>query len=161
MKNIFIYLGFIVLFFTYCAPASKKTSTNGAGQISATAVSDDSVVADMLDGYWKLIEIGGRAVDDSVNNVEPHLVINESDGRFSANAGCNGIGGNFLVKPMNRVTFANVIRTQMACPQMELENELVRVLEMADNYNISNDVLALNKARMSPLARFRRIAGKR
>ena len=114
----------------------------------------------MLDGYWKLIEIGGRAVDDSVNNAVPHLVINESGGRFSANAGCNSIGGSFVVMPMNRVTFANVIRTQMACPEMELENELVRVLEMTDNYNISNDVLQLSKARMSPLARFRRVAGK-
>ena len=160
MKNIFAYLGLIVLFFSYCAPASKKTSTNGTGHVNATAVSHDSAVADMLDGYWKLIEIGGRAVDDSVNNAVPHLVINESGGRFSANAGCNSIGGSFVVMPMNRVTFANVIRTQMACPEMELENELVRVLEMTDNYNISNDVLQLNKARMSPLARFRRVAGK-
>ena len=160
MKNIFAYLGLIVLFFSYCAPASKKTSTNGAGQISTATVSHDTVIADMLDGYWKLIEIGGRAVDDSVNNAVPHLVINESGGRFSANAGCNSIGGSFLLKPMNRITFANVIRTQMACPEMELENELVRVLEMTDNYNISNDVLLLNKARMSPLARFRRVAGK-
>lgn len=160
MKNIFAYLGLIVLFFSYCAPASKKTSTNGAGQISTATVSHDTVIADMLDGYWKLIEIGGRAVDDSVNNAVPHLVINESGGRFSANAGCNSIGGSFVVMPMNRVTFANVIRTQMACPEMELENELVRVLEMTDNYNISNDVLQLSKARMSPLARFRRVAGK-
>ena len=160
MKNIFAYLGLIVLFFSYCTPASKKTSTNGAGQISTATVSHDTVIADMLDGYWKLIEIGGRAVDDSVNNAVPHLVINESGGRFSANAGCNSIGGSFLLKPMNRITFANVIRTQMACPEMELENELVRVLEMTDNYNISNDVLQLSKARMSPLARFRRVTGK-
>ena len=160
MKNIFAYLGLIVLFFSYCAPASKKTSTNGTGHVNATAVSHDSAVADMLDGYWKLIEIGGRAVDDSVNNAVPHLVINESGGRFSENAVCNSIGGSFVVMPMNSVTFANVIRTQMACPEMELENELVRVLEMTDNYNISNDVLLLNKARMSPLARFRRVAGK-
>jgi hypothetical protein len=35
------------------------------------------------------------------------------------------------------------------------EEGLAKVLGMADNYTIVNDVLSLNKARMAPLARFK------
>jgi hypothetical protein len=42
----------------------------------------------------------------------------------------------------------------MACPELDIENELIKALETADNYNYANDKLVLNKARMAPLARF-------
>ena len=44
----------------------------------------------------------------------------------------------------------------MACLNMEIENELKRALEMADNYSLTADgkYLSLNRARMAPLARF-------
>jgi len=44
----------------------------------------------------------------------------------------------------------------MACLNMEIEDELKRALEMADNYSLSSDgkFLSLNRARMAPLARF-------
>jgi len=39
---------------------------------------------------------------------------------------------------------------------MEIEEELKKVIEMADNYSLSEDgkYLSLNRARMAPLARF-------
>ena len=47
--------------------------------------------------------------------------------------------------------------TLMACENMEVETELAKVLEQADNYTIEGDILSLNKARVAPLARFKRV----
>jgi heat shock protein HslJ len=58
---------------------------------------------------------------------------------------------------MNRIAFLRVIRTQMACPALPLENEFLKVLETADNFNVSDTSLVLNKARMAPLARLRAV----
>jgi len=46
----------------------------------------------------------------------------------------------------------------MAClNNMEIESQFLKVLTMADNYNIVGDLLVLNKARMAPLARFKTV----
>jgi len=39
---------------------------------------------------------------------------------------------------------------------MEIESQFLKVLTMADNYNIV-DLVVLNKARMAPLARFKTV----
>lgn len=41
----------------------------------------------------------------------------------------------------------------MACPD-ELEKELIKAMSQTDNLSVSETNLTLNKARMSPLARF-------
>jgi heat shock protein HslJ len=53
------------------------------------------------------------------------------------------------------VHFKQLASTMMACENMADEEGLAKVLGMADNYTIVNDVLSLNKARMAPLARFK------
>jgi hypothetical protein len=42
----------------------------------------------------------------------------------------------------------------MACDGLELENEFMGILEKADSYYITNNILQLNRARMAPLAKF-------
>jgi len=42
----------------------------------------------------------------------------------------------------------------MACPDQNLEKELLNVLGEADNLSTDGEYLSLNKARMAPLARF-------
>ena len=44
--------------------------------------------------------------------------------------------------------------TLKACPDMEIEAQLVKVLETVDNYSIKGGVLSLNRAKMASLARF-------
>jgi heat shock protein HslJ len=40
---------------------------------------------------------------------------------------------------------------------MDLENRFLQVINIADNYNLNGNTLTLNKARMAPLARFKRM----
>jgi heat shock protein HslJ len=106
--------------------------------------------------YWKLIELNGQPVAMAENqNREQHMILQPSDSTVKGHGGCNGFGGNYELKPGDRIKFSKLISTMMACDNTETENQYFKVLETADNYNLVNDTLVLNKARMAPLARFK------
>ncbi|WPP51367.1 copper resistance protein NlpE N-terminal domain-containing protein [Catalinimonas niigatensis] len=108
----------------------------------------------ITDTRWKLVELMGQQVDITVNNKEPFIMLSSADKRVQGNGGCNTIAGIYTFKEGNRVTFSQMISTRMACPNMEIESQLLNALETADNYSLNGNQLTLNKARMAPLARF-------
>jgi len=110
----------------------------------------------ILEKYWKLVELNGKPVEvDSTFNKEPFIIFKESNNRMSGNGGCNNISGSFQIEGLNRITFSKIISTRMSCPRMDLEGEFLEVLQKADNFIITGDMLVMNKARMAPLARFK------
>jgi copper homeostasis protein (lipoprotein) len=72
----------------------------------------------------------------------------------TGNAACNSFFGSYELKEGNRIHFSGIASTKMACPDLETETEFLNMLGIADNYNIHEDTLILNKAKMAPLARF-------
>ncbi|HAH60163.1 MAG: copper resistance protein NlpE N-terminal domain-containing protein [Lentimicrobium sp.] len=107
---------------------------------------------------WKLIEINGAPVDEDTGQEKPAFIeFSEEDNKVNGFAGCNHFFGNYELKEGNRITFSKIASTMMACPDLNMEKELFKVFETADNYTIYEDELNLNKARMAPLARFVRI----
>ena len=109
----------------------------------------------VTDRYWKLIELGGRDLDAAIHmQQEAHLILHSTEHRITGNGGCNQFSGSFKLGEGNRISFSQMISTRMACPDMEVENQLMEVFESADSYSISKDTLSLNRARMAPLARF-------
>lgn len=109
----------------------------------------------IIEKYWKLVEINGRAVTPPAEGQrEAHLIFKSLNNRVTGNGGCNGFGGTYEILPGNRIKISQVISTKMACPNLNYENELFKVLEKADNYSYNNDTMTLNKAKMSPLAKF-------
>jgi heat shock protein HslJ len=76
------------------------------------------------------------------------------ENRLNGNGGCNSFTGHFELKPGNRLAFSKIAATLMACPDMQIETQLIEALETADHYSLLGDTLTLNKARMAPLARF-------
>jgi len=145
MKTLFQITGIIILI-----------SVMGACKTTSTSVKPQS--DDVTEKYWKLIEISGKPVvwDESATR-EAFIILKEEDHRVNGNGGCNTLFGTYEIdRTANRIKFSQMASTMMACTNMEIENELKRVLEMADNYNLSADrkYLSLNRARMAPLARF-------
>ena len=111
---------------------------------------------EILEKYWKLIELNGRAIAiDSTFFKEPHIILKDGGSRVTGNGGCNNISGEYQLENMNRISFSKMISTKMACPRMELEGEFLEMLQKVDNFNVTGDMLILNKARMAPLARFK------
>lgn len=103
------------------------------------------------DKRWKLIELFGKPVTGSA---ETHYIIFHSkDGRVEAKANCNVILSSYKIRNQYRLEITPGITTMMACPD-NLEKELIEAMAQADNLSVSQTNLTLNKARMSPLARF-------
>ncbi|WP_102795102.1 META domain-containing protein [Bowmanella denitrificans] len=114
---------------------------------------DSETSQSQLSGKWQLVELSGQKV---TLDVPPHLVFND-DGKVSGFAGCNRLFGGAEIGQGMQIRFSNLATTMMACPQLTLEGQFMQMLEKVDNYSLSGDSLSLNKARMAPLARFKRL----
>lgn len=152
MKN-FIYsiITITVIGTLGCNPAKKSAGSTAAAPEATPAAYQ------AIGKKWQLLELRGKPVADSINGKLPLLQFNADEHRYSGNVGCNGVGGSYTLTEGNRIQFKMGMSTMMYCDQMEVETELKKVLEQADNYNINGNELSLNKARMAPLARFRAV----
>lgn len=110
--------------------------------------------AKLIETYWKLTELNGKAWVSKPGVRQIHLILKEKDSQIQGFLGCNSVNGTYDLKDGNRILFSKLATTLMACPDMTMEDELKKVLERTDNYSISGNNLSLNKARMAPLARF-------
>jgi heat shock protein HslJ len=108
--------------------------------------------------YWKLVELNGQKVVRKEDQTrEPHFILKDSGNQINGNGGCNSFHGTYELLTGNRIRFSKMASTMMACEDMAVEDQFLKVLETADNYNILGDTLQLNKAKMAPLARFEAI----
>lgn len=104
---------------------------------------------------WRLIKLHGKTIEKNKETKKEIGITFTVQGRFSAFAGCNTMNGSYeLQEEVSRIKFSKVASTMMACQDMVTEQELAKVLEMADNYNFDGKTLKLNKARMATLAEF-------
>ncbi len=105
--------------------------------------------------YWKLIELNGKPLVWKEDfRQEPHIILKDTDGKVIGHGGCNTLNGSFIVSEGNRITFSSIGRTKIGCPDMSVEDDLLQLLEKVDNYSVTSDTLSLQKAKMTPLARF-------
>lgn len=147
MKRILYYSALSCLLCMSACTSVKKTKSPSEEQNKVPS----NIVTDKK---WKLIELSGTPVADKINGKEPFILLQIADNRYSAMAGCNGLGGTFTLSGNNHIKFTQGMSTMMACENMDIENGLNKALVAADNYVISGNILSLNKARMAPLARF-------
>ncbi|MEE2001886.1 copper resistance protein NlpE N-terminal domain-containing protein [Alkalimonas sp. MEB108] len=101
---------------------------------------------------WQLTELMGQPL--SANN-PAYIVFSSTEPRVYGNAGCNRFFGSYeLNTGQMRLRLSGIGMTQMACMQDTIEPEFSEVLQSFDNFNLTDDSLTLNRARMAPLARF-------
>lgn len=120
---------------------------------SADKPQSDKAGMDIVGKKWQLIEVNGKAVAAEINGRIPYLQLDET--RYSANGGCNGIGGELTLEKNGKIKFSKGMSTMMACPDMSIERALSAALLSTDNYTVDGNILNLNKAKMAPLAKFR------
>ena len=110
---------------------------------------------ELKNSKWRLVKLYGKTIEKNKDSKRDYGITFNPDGRFSAFAGCNNMMGSYKLKEeVSRIEFSKVASTMMACEDMVTEQELAKVLEMADNYNFDGKTLKLNKARMATLAEF-------
>ena len=132
-----------------CGNTKKATQSNETSSVMTTT--------SITGKKWKLLELNGQPVADRINDKEPFIEFNDTDKRYTASGGCNGLGGTYTLTDKGRIAFTQGMSTMMACENMTIENQLKDVFGKADNFTVNNNILSLNKARMAPLARFQAI----
>lgn len=130
-------------FFLTSCDSTKKTAAIQSAMATAPGITNNK---------WKLIELHGK----SVNKMEkdPILTLMQSDNRYGAYMGCNSLGGTYTLLGKGKIKFDAGMSTMMACPDMSIEDGFKQIISEVDNYSIINNVLSLNKGRMTTLARF-------
>ncbi len=102
---------------------------------------------------WKLIELNGKKVRQKGDKAY-FIKLNSNDGKFNGYAGCNTFSGNYVMPLPRALAFTNIVLTRMACPNMELETQVLAMIETVDNYRIKSDILYLRKTKMTIVAKF-------
>ena len=143
-KNGFLLMAVIICTFSACKN-TKETANNAEVKNGLTKV---EVKNGLTDKYWKLVELNGVTVESTAH------IIFKPDGTVSGSLGCNNFNGVYTQQQGNRIKFDNLVNTQKMCLDMRVEDEFKRVLQIADNYNLTDKQFVLNRARMAPLARF-------
>lgn len=104
----------------------------------------DYVVDEDLDGKWFVVEIAGQKLKaENLKNKElPEVTFNVRERRFTASAGCNGIGGE-LNPGQESFNFAEVVATQMMCENIKVEENLLEALNATKKLERRDDRLYL------------------
>ncbi|WP_367914213.1 META domain-containing protein [Leadbetterella sp. DM7] len=137
MKKTF-YVFALALAMAACNPGKESTETTAEETVQAAGTG-------LFDKQWNLAEIKGNAVVlDSSFHATPHLTFTESDSSVAGNAGCNQIGGGFMLTGSDGITFTKMRSTLMACPNLEVEQQFVAELENIKKYRIEGTTLLLN-----------------
>jgi len=139
-----VFIGTAILSSACHSTTTATTDTNDAA-------ADNSRITGRK---WRLTELYGKPVAATINGKQPFILLQDTGNRYSASAGCNGLGGSFTLPGNGRIKFSQGMSTMMACEDMEVETGLKKVLDQTDNYTVSGNILSFNKARMAPLARF-------
>ena len=130
-------------------PINPENSGDGVlyKQSESEAAKSDGTPMDRLPEkisgiHWKLSEIQGSAPKQS--NGQDYFVQLNEDGTFGAFAGCNRMGGKYELSS-GKIRMFGIISTMMACPEMRIEDEFKKALEIADNYVANQKVLQLRR----------------
>ncbi len=109
--------------------------------------------ATLAETKWKLITLNGKVVVEQ-GKKEYFIRLNSPDGRFSAYAGCNSMGGNYVMPSAFTLSFSNIMMTKMACANMDLETRFSNMLSQVDRYTLNDNILQLRKGKAIILATF-------
>ncbi|TAE27785.1 MAG: META domain-containing protein [Cytophagales bacterium] len=142
----------IILTLSAFVPACQPTKN----VLSASEAADQKPNTNLVETYWKLIELNGKPIGPSGNGQrEAHLILKTADTRVQGNSGCNSFGGTYQLPGANQVSLSRMAATKMACMNgMETEDALFTAFEQVSTYAIRRDTLLLNSPQTAPLARF-------
>ncbi len=101
-----------------------------------------------IEGKWVIDEIlcGKQFVKPAAENGERMYISFAADSTVNCYAGCNAIGGAYFVAG-DSIRFDYMMRTEMACPDMEVEDTISVMLPRVATFAIEGDtLLKLNTA---------------
>lgn len=88
-----------------------------------------------LEGKWKITEANGMPVPENMEHL-PFIEFDIAGESVHGNAGCNIINGIFKTEESmaNSISFPNIISTMMACPDLEVEDNIKKALNATKTF---------------------------
>lgn len=102
---------------------------------------------------WKLVLLNGEKIIQKGKKAY-FLKLDSNDPRFTAFAGCNSIAGNYVMPSSDTIDFSDVVMTEMACPDMTLEDKFGAMLIQVVHYKIENNILTFFGEGKKTIAKF-------
>ena len=109
---------------------------------SSKKTKQDMATATLTNTYWKLSSANERPVVTPENSREVHIKFRNEGNQLQGFAGCNGLGGNYVLSAGNGIKIT-ALTTKMYCDRMETENFLTNAITKADNYLVKGEKLSL------------------
>ena len=111
--------------------------------INLESKTTEVAITTFIDEKWTITSINDKPV--SAKGIKKdYYVYFDKDKKFNAFAGCNNIGGNYSIKG-DQIKMSNIVVTEMACAEMEMEQLLLKALAQADNIIQNNQYMYLRK----------------
>ena len=111
------------------------------GLLSAAGFAQNNRRNDLTERRWELTQINGARVYSS----KAYLEIDDTEKRFTGNAGCNRMFGDLSIRGRN-INFSNIATTKMLCNErgvMKLEMDFTRALERVTRFEKTGNNLSL------------------
>lgn len=134
----------------------KAVLACAAMAVAACATAAPRPAAPLIDVEWRLTELEGAPVSSAAQGREPRLRLVADGTRVTGFTTCNTFFGRYDAAGGQRLRFAELGSTKMACVDQGLarqEQRFMAALQRVDAYAIVGDTLRLLEGR-SPLARF-------
>jgi len=145
-----LLLGFFIAF---CSMANYHSIDSGQSFDSFRAPSNTP----LLETKWKLLELSNILIPKNATQKEMYFIL-KSDSTVKGDGGCNSFSGNYGLGKDNKISFGEMIRTNLFCAGIDYERKFLNALSKADHYEIKGDTLSL-KNQMIILAKF--VAGSK
>ncbi|MBN7810692.1 DUF4377 domain-containing protein [Algoriphagus sp. H41] len=110
-----------------------------------------------LTNIWKLLHVGAIKDPKSAKGEALTFEINGAQSSYFVETGCNSIRGAIAFEGAKGIRFGQGASTMMACPNMEAENEVKKVLELVRTFEIENNVLYLRDEKGDALMSLRAV----
>jgi copper homeostasis protein (lipoprotein) len=101
---------------------------------------------------WELVSFLGEARGESLPR--PWIEFG-GNGLVNGFAGCNTFGGAYTRSGPNGLRFGELMSTLMACLEPGMDDALLEILPLVDNYSSNGGNLSLNRSGMAAVAVFR------
>lgn len=123
-----------------------KVSIKKAGERQARDLTGcgNNVTDYRLHDIWALEKMKGKELrEEDFLKRRPYMEINTSNMTFMGNADCNSMSGQFFSE-RDKLRFQNIVSTQMACEEGNLDAEFIDALQASTHYTIGDNRLWLS-----------------
>ena len=92
---------------------------------------------------WKLVELNGNSNELFAAEPNTFFFMLSTENGLTGVGACNTFFGNYKLGEVESIMIEPMGMTQMACPNIELEDEFVKMLYEVNTYSIEGNRLSL------------------